>query len=83
MSNSQLDALDGVTNDVQNLSLSKDPRSTDVDIKEWIRQTSSVAVSPDALLHAEGRDTNSPTFTDSSVANSLKVGKDRVHVKLC
>ena len=50
-------------------------RSSDVNIEEWIRQTSAVAVAPDTLVPNESRDTNSPTFTDSSLANSVKVGE--------
>ena len=77
-SSSQLDKnFDGVTNDLQKLSLSKDrlsPRNAEVDIEEWIRKTSAVAVAPDTLLSNEPRDTNSPTLTESSIANSIKVG---------
>lgn len=64
---------------MQKLSLSKDPlfpRSTEMDIKEWIRQTSAVAVAPDTLISGETRDTNSPTLTESS----LKVGTCRFHL---
>ena len=71
--------FDGVASDLQKLSLSQDqlsPRSTEMDIKEWIRQTSAVAVAPDILISAETRDTNSPTLTESSIANSLKVGRN-------
>lgn len=64
---------------MQKLSLSKDqlsPRNTEMDIKEWIRQTSAVAVAPDTLISGETRDTNSPTLTESS----LKVGTCRLHL---
>lgn len=47
-----------------------------MDIKEWIRQTSAVAVAPDTLIPGETRETNSPTLTESSIANSLKVHID-------
>lgn len=73
---SQLDTQE-VASDLQKLSLSRDhlsPRSTEMNIKEWIRQTSAVAVAPDSLISGETRDTNSPTLTESSSANSVKVG---------
>ena len=67
----------GLTSKLQKLSLTKEldshSRSSDVNIEEWIRQTSAVAVAPDTLVPNETRDTNSPTLTDSSLANSIKV----------
>lgn len=42
-------------------------------IEEWIRQTSEMAVAPDTLVPNETRDANSPTISDSSLANSIKV----------
>ena len=68
--------FDGVTSDLQKLSLSRDqlsPRNAEMDIKEWIRLTSAVAVAPD-IISGETRDTNSPTLTESSITDSLKVG---------
>ena len=73
--------FDGVATDLQKLSLSRDqssPRNAEMDIKEWIRQTSAVAVAPDALISGETRDSNSPTLTESSIADSLKVGGSTV-----
>ena len=48
-----------------------------MDIKEWIRQTSAMAVAPDTLVSNEPRDTNSPTLTDSSLADSFTVSETK------
>ena len=70
--------FDGVTSDLHKLSLSDEPnsqRNTEMHIEEWIRQTSAMAVAPDTLVSNEPRDTNSPTLTDSSLANSITVSE--------
>ena len=44
-----------------------------MNVEEWVRQTSAIAVAPDTLTSSETRDANSPTLTESSLANSFKV----------
>lgn len=82
----KLDAsLDGVSNNLQNLTLSGDldsQRNAELmTIEEWIRQTSEVAVAPDMLVSGETRDTNSPTLTESSIKVS-KVCSSKVQIIL-